>query len=337
MSGGARWARFALSRNLGSARLRLRLALLAGAGVALVAPPILLSEYWVNVLSQGLIFAVFAMSLDLLLGYTGLPSLGHAAFFGAGAYGVGLAILKAGLPLWLASLIGLAAAVLIAAVFGALVLRTRGAYFLMITLAMAQIVWGVAWSWRSMTGGDDGLSGIPRPDLGRGVISLWEPRQFYVLVLLAALAAGLLMALIVRSPFGYTLRGIRENRLRMEMLGYDVWRFEYAVFLLSAFFAGVAGMLFAWFNGFVNPSLLSVGLSAEVLLTVVLGGAGSLGGPAVAAAAVAVLQSLVTDYTKRWALVLGLLYATVAIVAPKGVPARIRREIERRRERPADR
>ncbi len=307
------------------------------AAAALIGLPWPLSEYWINVLSQGLILAVFAMSLDLLLGYTGLPSLGHAAFFGIGAYGVGLAVLKASRPLWLATLIALGAAVLLAAVFGALALRTRGAYFLMITLAIAQVLWGVAWSWRAVTGGDDGLSGIPRPELALVGISLWEPRPFYYLALLAAVAAAALMALIVRSPFGYTLQGIRENRLRMQMLGYDVWWHEYAVLVLAGAFGGVAGVLFAYFNGFVNPSLLSVGLSAQVLLTVVVGGAGSLIGPAVAAVVIAVLQSLVTDYTKRWALVLGLLYMVVAIVAPKGVLARLRHEAGRRRGRPDDR
>lgn len=307
------------------------------AAAALIGLPWALNEYWINVLAQGLILAVFAMSLDLLLGYTGLPSLGHAAFFGIGAYGVGLAVLKAGHPLWLATLIGLGAAVLLAAVFGALALRTRGAYFLMITLAIAQVLWGVAWSWRAVTGGDDGLSGIPRPELAMIAVSLWEPRSFYYLTLVAAVAVAALMTFIVRSPFGYTLQGIRENRLRMQMLGYDVWRHEYAVLVLGGVFGGVAGVLFAYFNGFVNPSLLSVGLSAQVLLTVVLGGAGSLVGPAVAAVVIAVLQSVVTDYTKRWALVLGLLYMVVAIMAPKGVPARLRDEAGRRRGRPDDR
>jgi branched-chain amino acid transport system permease protein len=314
-----------------------RWSLAGAAALVLLAPPLVLRDYPLNVLCEGLIFAVFAMSLDLLLGYTGLPSLGHAAFFGASAYGVGLAVLRAGSPLWLASLAGIGASVLIALVFGALALRTRGAYFLMITLAMAQVLWGVAWSWRSVTRGDDGLSGIPRPELGLAGVSFWEPGHFYYLALLVAIGAGVLMALVVRSPFGYALRGIRENRLRMQMLGYEVWRYEYAIFVLGGFFAGTAGVLYAWFNGFVNPSLLSVGLSAQVLLTVVVGGAGSLVGPAMAAIVIAVLQSLVTDYTKRWALVLGLLYAAVAILAPQGVPARVGREWERWRGRSGDR
>jgi branched-chain amino acid transport system permease protein len=207
----------------------------------------------------------------------------------------------------------------------------------MITLAMAQMLWGVAWSWRTVTGGDDGLAGIPRPDVPLGGLSLWSPGPFSGLTLLLALGAGALMALIVRSPFGYTLKGIRENRLRMQMLGYDVWRYEYAAFVVGGFFAGVAGLLYAWFNGFVNPSLLSVGLSAQVLLTVVVGGAGSLLGPGVAAIVIAVLQSLVTDYTRRWALALGLLYVVVALVAPQGVPNRLRRETERWRGRADDR
>jgi branched-chain amino acid transport system permease protein len=280
--------------------------------VALAAVPFLASEYWINILTQGLIFAVLAMSLDLLLGYTGLPGLGHAAFFGMGAYTVGLVSLRVHPSFWLNCVLGIAAAAILAAIFGLLALRTRGPYFLMITLGMAQLLWGVAWSWRALTRGDDGLTGIRRPEIP-GVISLWEPGTFYYFVLVVAAAAAVLMACVVRSPFGYALRGIRENETRLQLLGYRVWRYKYVCFILAGGIAGLAGVLYGYFSGFVNPSLLSVRISAEVLLMVALGGAGTLIGPAAGALGIVTLQSLVSDYTKRWYLVLGALYVGVAL------------------------
>jgi branched-chain amino acid transport system permease protein len=292
-------------------------------GAALVLMPLVAGEYWVNVITQGLIFAIFAMSLDLLLGYAGLPALGHAAFFGVGAYTVALLSLRLHTGVGVNVVAGIAMAALLASVFALLALRTRGAYFLMITLGMAQLVWGLAWSWRALTRGDDGLSGIPRPELP-GLPALWDPGAFYYFVLVVAAGAAALLACVVRSPFGHALRGLRENELRLQFLGYRVWWYQYVCFVVAGAFAGLAGVLYGYFSGFVNPSLLSVRISAEVLLMVVLGGAGTLAGPAAGALGLAILQSLVSDYTRRWLLILGVLYLGVALLAPRGLPAFIR-------------
>lgn len=305
-----------------------RRGVLVAALVALAAVPLVAGEYWINVVTQGLIFAVFAMSLDLLLGYAGLPALGHAAFFGMGAYTVALVSLHVRPAFWLTFVLGVLAALALAALFGLLALRTRGAYFLMITLGMAQLLWAVAWSWRALTRGDDGLSGIPRPEIV-GLGALWDPAPFYYFVLVIGAAVTALMARVVRSPFGYALRGIRDNEVRLQMLGYRVWWHEYACFVLAGGIAGLAGVLFSYFSGFVNPSLLSMRISAEVLLMVVLGGAGTLIGPAAGALGIVVLQSLVSDYTRRWLLVLGVLYVGVALVAPRGIPALLRERLGR--------
>ena len=299
-----------------SIRLR-RVSLGVGALVLLVLP-YFLPSYYLGLATKMLIFALFAMSLDLLLGYTGLASLGHAAFFGVAAYTTGLLALKAGAGLWLALPAGLLAAGVTGAFFGLLALRARGSYFLMITLALAQVLWAIAFSWRSMTGGDDGLPNIPRPELPLPW-SLADATPFYYFVLLAAGAAAALLARIVRSPFGYALRGIRESESRMLALGYNVWRCKYLAFVLAGLFAGLAGCLYVYYNRFVGPEYLHVVRSAEVLLMVILGGAGTLGGPAIGAGVIVLLENVISAHTQRWLLVLGGVYVAVTLFAPRGL------------------
>jgi branched-chain amino acid transport system permease protein len=276
-----------------------------------------------------LIMALFAMSLDLLLGYTGLPSLGHAAYFGATAYTVGLLSLRVIQNFWITFPAGLAVAALIGALFGLLALRTRASYFLMITLALAQVLWGIAFGWRSMTGGDDGLPGIPRPDLGLPW-SLAGVTPFYYFVLVVVAIAGFLLWIIVSSPFGYALRGIRESESRMLALGYNVWRYKYLAFILASLFAGLAGGLFVYDNSYVGPRYLDITLSASVLLMVILGGAGTLIGPALGGCLVVLLENLVSAYTNRWVLVLGIIYVVVTLYAPQGIFGLYQKRLERR-------
>jgi branched-chain amino acid transport system permease protein len=282
----------------------------------LLVLPNLLRPYYVELSTRMLIFALFAMSLDLLLGYTGLASLGHAAYFGVAAYAIALLVLRWGVGSAVAFPAGLVAATVLGAVFAPLALRARGSYFLMITFALAQVVWSVAFGWRSLTNGDDGMPGVPRPDFGW---SLENPQSFYYFVLAVVGIATLMLVAIVRSPFGRALRGIRESESRMQALGYDVWRYQFAAFVLASAFAGLAGALYAYFNRFVGPEYLYVVQSAEALIMVILGGAGTLVGPAIGAALIVFLEDFVSSVTEHWVLVLGVIYVVVTLFAPRGL------------------
>jgi branched-chain amino acid transport system permease protein len=291
---------------------RLRVAI--GASV-LALLPLALSSYQLGLVTKTLIFAVFAMSLNLVLGYTGLPSLGHAAYFGVAAYTVGLLSLRLSDNFWLDIAAGLAAAAVTAALFGLLALRAEGAYLLMITLALAQVLWGIAFGWRALTGGDDGLPGIGRPSAGLPW-SFADGTRFYYLVVVVF---GL-----VRSPFGRALVGIRESARRMEVLGYNVWLYKYVAFVLAGVLAGLAGALFVYYNGFVSPAYLSLVFSAMALIMVILGGAGTLLGPAVGSAVIVFLENAVSAWTQRWLLVLGVIYVAVTLFAPAGLVGVVR-------------
>lgn len=301
-----------------------RLAAIILAGVlTLLALPHVLSTYYLGLVIQMMIFALFAMSLDLLIGYAGMASLGHAAYFGVAAYTTGLVALRLGWNVWFALPAGLLLAAVTATLFGLLALRTRGSYFLMITLALSQVVWGIAFGWRTLTGGDDGLPDVPRPNLDLPW-SLTDSTPFYYFVLVFAAIGTLLLMRIVASPFGHALRGIRESETRMLALGYNVWRYKLVAFVLAATFAGLAGCLYVYYNRFVSPDYLHVARSAEVLLMVILGGAGTLIGPALGAALIVLLQNIVSGYTERWLIVLGVVYVLVALLAPRGLVGFVR-------------
>jgi branched-chain amino acid transport system permease protein len=301
-----------------------KVAAAAAALLTLWLLPLALSSYQLGLLTKVLIFAIFAMSLNLILGYGGLPSLGHAAYFGVAAYTVGLLALRGVRNFWLAVVVGLAAAALMAALFGLLALRAQGAYLLMITLALAQVLWGIAFGWRSFTGGDDGLAGVPRPAAGLPW-NLADGARFYYLVTVVFAITTALLALIVSSPFGRALVGIRESERRMEVLGYNTWAHKYVAFVLAGAMAGVAGILFVYYNGFVSPAYLSVVLSATALIMVILGGAGTLLGPALGSGLIVFLENVVSAHTQRWLLVLGLIYVAVTLFAPAGLLGLARR------------
>jgi branched-chain amino acid transport system permease protein len=280
----------------------------------------MLPTYYTGLLTEALILGLFAMSLNLLLGYTGLPSLGHAAYFGAAAYTMAILSLRVAQSCWVSASAGVGASLIIAALYGLLALRTAGVYFMMITLALTQVLWGIAYGWRTMTGGDDGLPGIARPDLGALFPwSLQDPANFFTAVLIIFVVVAAALYLVVHSPFGYTLRGIRESEPRMSCLGYNVWLHKYVAMLIAGGVAGIAGILFAYYHGFVSPTELSLVVSAEALLMVIVGGAGTLFGPAFGAGVVVFLRNVVSAYTERWLLVLGLIYLLVVLFAPHGI------------------
>jgi branched-chain amino acid transport system permease protein len=283
--------------------------------------PLFLPSYYTGLFSLMFIFAIFAMSLDILQGYTGLPSLGHAAFFGTSAYMVGILnvkIFKAcnfGVEL----IAGILAAAAVASIFGLIVLRSKEVYLLMILMASSMMLWGIAFKWRSVTGGDDGLPGISRPDLRFIHLDLGSTTHFYYFALLFFIVSAALMYLVVHSSFGHTLLGIRESETRMRSLGYNIWLQKYIAFNVSAIFAGLAGVLLAYYNGFVGPSELHLVTSAEVLIMVILGGAGTLFGPAIGAGIIIFIKTFVSGYTEHWMIILGALYMATIIFAPQGV------------------
>jgi branched-chain amino acid transport system permease protein len=291
-----------------------------------VAPT--LAAYPLTLLTQAVIVAILAMSLDLLLGYTGLASLGHAAYFGIAAYAVAILSTQYRKGFVVCLLVGVLLAAGTAAVFGLLAIRAVGTYFLMITLALGMVIWGLAFRWVSMTKGDNGISGVPRPAVG-GLGSLLDPLPFFYFTLAGLVVAWALLALVVRSPFGLTLKGIRESESRMRALGYNVWLHKYLAFVLSGTFAGFAGVLWAYYNGFVSPVDVQLITSVEALLMVALGGPGTLGGAALGAAVIVFLKNFVSVYTKRWLMILGAVYIGVILFAPSGVFGAFRRRGER--------
>jgi branched-chain amino acid transport system permease protein len=299
-------------------RLWFALALL----LLVVAPPYL-PPFLLTLLTQTLIYAILAMGLDLILGYTGLSSLGHAAYLGLGAYSVGILATQYGAGFWTTLVVGVVLATGVAAVFGLLALRATGVYFLMITLALGMVIWGLANRWVSLTRGDNGISSIPRPDLGLPW-SFAAAVPYYYLVLAGFALAFAVLRMIVRSPFGHTLVGIRESESRMRTLGYNVWLHKYIAFLISGGVGGFAGVLWCYYNSYVSPSDLDLAVSIETLLMVALGGRGTLFGATIGAAVIVLLKNLVSVYTQRWLLILGLVYVGTIRYAPEGIVGALR-------------
>jgi len=250
----------------------------------------------------------------VLMGYVGLPSLGHAAFFGVGGYTLALLVVRQGVDWGPAALAALVASTLVAAVFGLIAIRAVDVFFMMITLALCQILWGLANRWGSFTGGYNGLPGLARP------LPVLESTVAFAYVTTLALAlVTVLGQRLVRSPFGLSLQGIRDREVRMAVLGYDVWLHKYVAFVLCGLLAGVAGILNAFYNGFVSPMDLSIRMSAEATLMVVLGGTGTLVGPIVGAGLIVAIRNVVSNYLERWPLVLGAIFMLTVVLAPNGL------------------
>jgi branched-chain amino acid transport system permease protein len=302
------------------------------AAVAL-APALSPSDFYVNVATQVLISAIFALSLDLLVGHGGLVSLGHAAYLGVAAYLTVWLATRAGLGALAAPLSAIALTTALSALFGVLALRATGLGFLMITLALGQILWGLAYRWAVVTGGDNGLSGLQRPQLLG--LDLASPRAFYLATLAVFACAFALVARLVRSTFGAGLRGVRDQPRRMQALGWNTWMVRFGAFVTAAFWAAVAGVLYAYYNQFVSPQVLALTNSAEALLMVIAGGPGTLVGPVVGAAIVVILKTVVSAYVTRWVMLLGIVFVAIVMFMPGGLVPGF--EALRRRTRPAGR
>jgi branched-chain amino acid transport system permease protein len=314
-----------------SAGLQIRksraLAWIALVLLALAGLPTVLPSYQLSIATQVLIFSVLAMSIDILAGFAGRTSLGHGAIFGVSSYVAIYWTSTLGGDIWIGIALGIVAATALAAVFAALAIRTSGVYFLLLTLALGMIVWGVCLRWTAVTGGENGLRGIGRP----GFIA--DHVSFYYAVLLVVAPLTWVMWRLVHSPFGLTLRGIRDSESRMRSLGYNVPLHVFLAFVASGFFAGVAGGLYMLFNNFVSPSTVQLSQSVSGLLMAIAGGIGTLLGSFVGAAAFIILENSVSAYTARWPSVLGLTFVLIMIFAPEGVVGRARILLARRRSR----
>jgi branched-chain amino acid transport system permease protein len=280
--------------------------------------PVLFPAYWVSLVTQMLIFGMLAMSLDILLGYTGLPAFGHAGFFGVGAYVVAILTTRYGAGFWLSGASALALSIAVAALFGLLCVSTGGVYFLMMALALAMCLWGLAYRWVSMTGGDNGISGIPPLQLGLP-LDFSDPVVFYYFTFLAFSLILLSMYLLVESPFGQTLRGIRESESRMRALGYNTWLHKYLSYVIAGGYAGIAGVFWAYYNAFVSPVDMDIVSTMEVFFMTILGGPGTLIGPALGAGIIVFLKNFISAYTQRWLIILGIVYVVFILFAPDGI------------------
>ncbi len=277
-----------------------------------------------------LVMALAAMSLNFLLGFTGVLSFGHAAYFGLGAYGVGMTIryLVPSTPLGM--LVGVAVGTLAAAVIGALIVRLRGVYFAMATIAFGQVFYFIAFRWNSVTGGDDGLSGWHRMpiNLGLGTVDILSNGVAFYYFVLACFAISVgAMAGLLRSPFGRTLLAIRENERRARFLGVPIEQHIWLSFVISCFFVSLAGTLYALLNNFADPHGLRWDQSGEFVIMSVLGGMRSLWGPLIGAAIFVVVQDYISSRTENWMSFIGLLFILVVLFFPRGVLGMLRKKV----------
>ena len=292
-------------------------------GLSLTGFPLVGGDFYINLGSQIFIAAILAASLNLLVGYGGLVSLGHAAWIGLAAYTSAWLYLRLGFAHWITAPLALVVTTLIAGLFGWIALRATGLGFLMITLALSQVLWGTAYRWAAVTGGDNGLSGLTRPaPFG---ISIDAPAAFYYFSLTVTIVAVWMMARFVNSPFGAALRGSRDESRRMNALGHNVWLVRWLSFVYSGFWGAVAGLLFVYYHKYIHPTALSLTSSAEVLLGVIAGGAGTVAGPIVGAAIVLLLKNYVSAYLERWNMLLGSVFVLIVIFMPDGVVPGFRR------------
>ena len=292
---------------------------LSGCLILLILFPWVGGEFYINLASQIFIFAIFAASINLLLGYGGLATLGHASYLGVAAYTSALLGLKLGLSHWIAAPAALLGTTLMACLFGLIALRATGLGFLMLTLALSQVLWGTAYRWVALTDGDNGLRGLSRP------FHLDDAASFYYFALAATAASLWLMARFVGSPFGAALRGTRDQPRRMSALGHNVWLIRWVSFVYAGFWGAVSGLLFVYYHKYIHPISLSLTNSAEGLLAVIAGGSGTLGGPVVGAAIVMLLKNYVSAYIERWNTLLGLVFVLIVVFMPEGVVPGVKR------------
>lgn len=296
-------------------------------GVLILILPLVIPSFVSSLVTKMMIYGLFGMSLNILWGYAGIPSFGHAAFFGVGGYAAGVFVLKVGISnFWLNLLLALLVTAAIAAILGIPAFRVFGVgagaanpiYFLLATIAFGEILSRMAVSLRPVTGGSTGLAGIPEPDLGFGVQI--SSRNYYYLVFFITVVCIYIMYRVVNSRYGYALRGIHDNERRMQALGYNTWLYKYTSWVIAGVFGGVAGVMFAYFGGIMHPNNLAMITSDIAFLIVILGSATVFFGPLVASLLFVGIEYLASLYLPdRWPLILGALFVVTIMVIPEGL------------------
>ncbi len=296
-------------------------------GAVLIVLPFWVTNYWVFLLTDVFIMALFATSFNLLLGYTGLVSFGQAAYYAVGAYGTALMIKYFSSSLWPAIGVGVGAALVLALVIGYLCVRVTRLYFSMLTLAFSSMIYAIIFKWRGFTGGDDGIAGIARPFLDFFFIkfSLANPKAYYFFVLVLTALSVWVLWRIVRSPLGYLLQANRDNAKRAEFIGVSVKRFRLIAFVIAGFFSGLCGSLYALLAGFVSPELAFWTKSGDPVIMSLVGGFNTFLGPVVGAAIYSLLKDFIATKTENWLFYLGLILLVLVLVLPQGVMGAIQR------------
>lgn len=293
-----------------------RIALAAAIVVAAALLPQVAGPFWMGLVTQMIVFGLLALSVDLLLGHAGLFSICHGSFFAMAAYTTAILQVRYAVPTALAAPAGLLAGTLLGLVFG-LAVRTRGVYFILITMAFGYVVWGVAHRWSSFTGGDNGVTNVPFPAVGG--LRVESHTEYYYLVLVVVALCALGYRVLIRSPFGLALRGIKGSESRMRSLGYDGHRHLYAAFVLSAALASLAGVLYVYYNRFVNPVAASFPVSVEAALMAIVGGTGTLAGPFIGSAIILGLRNWVSSFFELYAAIMGIVFIVTVLWAPDGI------------------
>jgi branched-chain amino acid transport system permease protein len=292
-------------------RLQL-LGLIAAIGV-LVAAPYISNPFIVGLLGLSLVNGLFAMSVDLMAGYAGLVTLGHAGILATSMYGVGYVVDKADGPFWLGLVVGLLAGLGMSAVFGIMAMRSTGVYFIMITIAQGMIIWGLSIRLNNITGAENGLLGIRRPE------AISEDWVYYYIVLAVVAVCSAALFVVVRSPFGLSLKGLRESETRVRMLGHNSELLKIYMFMVSGFFATIAGLLLVYLNEFVNPSDVILAASAIPVLMAILGGLGTMVGAMLGSFIITFIQNWVSLFVERWPILMGVIFVLVMLFAREGI------------------
>lgn len=297
---------------MGPYRIVLGLVALAAALLA----PLAVGQFWMTLITQIYIYGLLALSVDLLLGHAGLYSLCHASFFAVAAYTTAILQVRHGVPTLLAAPAGILAGTLLAILYGASV-RTRGVYFILITIALGYIIWGAVYRWASFTGGDNGITNVPPPSIGS--VTVASQTAYYYFALAVVLLCALGYRILIRSPFGLSLRGIKASESRMRSLGYRTTKHLYVAFVISGAMASLAGVLYVYYNRFINPVAASFQISVEVSLMAIVGGSGTIIGPFLGSGIVLGLRNWVSSFFEFHAAVMGIVFIATILWAPHGI------------------
>jgi branched-chain amino acid transport system permease protein len=292
--------------------------------IVLLLVPLVLPRFYVYLTSLILLYGLFATSNNFALGYGGLYQMHHAVFYGIGAYGAALVITKTGLSPWIGFIVGPLVAAFLSLVMGLICIRLSKLYFGMLQISLGSLVWAVVYRWYGLTGGDDGIHGIPLPDI------ISSPNNAYYFTLIVVGLTFFVIYKMINSPFGSTLQGIRDNPVRSAMIGVNVQRHQLVALILSGFFAGIAGVLFVVVDNTVFPDMLFWTLSMEVMVMCLLGGMYTFMGPMLGAAVIVLLRTFISTYTVYWGLALGLILMFVIFFLPDGVLGYLNKIMERK-------